>query len=321
MADELRARGPYFDIVHIHSLYQFPSLAASYYARVHRKPYLIAPHGSLDPYLRRHHRFRKGAYGLLVERRDLNNASAIHYTTQDELELAKPVGIRAPGVVAPLGINREEFSALPPRGTFRNLHPELQSGRLVTFLGRLTAKKGLDTLIRAFALVCKAFDDARLIIAGPDDEGHGAQVCTWLKEAGVYDRTLITGMITGDRKLALLADTDVWVLSSYTENFGVAVVEAMACGLPVVISDKVNIHREVTAAKAGLVVPCRAKEVASAIGAILGDPLLRLRLSVAAKRLATVDFTWEAAAAQLSEIYHRIVCSYPMPQTDKFLSR
>ncbi len=309
MARELRRRVREFDLVHVHSLYLFPTLAATHYARRAGVPYIIRPHGTLDPFLRRRHRIRKGIYNLMIERRNLNQAAAIHYTAQDELELARPLGIRAPGVVVPLGVNPEEFASLPSRGTFRRLHPELEGKRLIVFLGRLTPKKGLDLLARAFALVAKACRDTRLVIAGPDDEGHGRLVRTWLKDAGVYEQTSIVGMLEGEAKRALLADTDVWVLPSYTENFGVAVIEAMACGLPVVITDKVGLHREVSAASAGLVVVCDAQELAAAIRRVLEDPVLPQQLSASAQELVRSQFTWDIAAKKLIRLYEVISAS------------
>jgi glycosyltransferase involved in cell wall biosynthesis len=307
MARELRRRVSEFDIVHVHSLYLFPTLAAAHYARRFRVPYLIRPHGTLDPYLRRRHRFRKFLYSLLIERRNLNRASAIHYTAQEELELARPLGIRAPGVVVPLGVNGKAFEHLPARGEFRRHYPSLNGKLLVVFLGRLTPKKGLDLLIDAFPLVLRQFRDAHLVIAGPDDEGFGPRVRQWIGKAGVENATTLVGMVEGDRKLALLADTDVWVLPSYTENFGIAAVEAMACGLPIVLSDKVNIHREVSEAQAGLITGCDPVQVAAAISQLLGDQSLRQRLGAAARELVAAKFTWDSAATSLVGLYRELV--------------
>ncbi len=108
--------------------------------------------------------------------------------------------------------------------------------------------------------------DVHLVIAGPDNEGWGARVRTWLGEEGVLSRTTFTGMLLGPDKFAVLRDASMFVLPSYSENFGLAVIEAMAAGLPVIISDKVNIWREVHAGGAGRVIPC------DAIGAGRPDP-------------------------------------------------
>jgi glycosyltransferase involved in cell wall biosynthesis len=299
----LRERMGEFDVVHVHSLYQFTTAVACHHARRRGVPYLVRPHGTLDPYLRRRHMTRKTVYDRLVQRDHLDCAAAIHCTSEGELGLIRPLGIRAPGVVVPLGLNPEEFADPPPRGRFRALHPELHDRRLIVFLGRLTPKKGLDLLVRAFALVARDRDDAHLVIAGPDDHGFERRVRDLLETMDLRDRATITGMLLGAEKRALLGDADVWVLPSYTENFAMAAVEAMACGLPVVLSDRVDIHGEVTRAGAGLVVPCDAGLVAAAISRVLDDAALARGLARAAADLVRTRFTWDAAATQLIRVY------------------
>lgn len=306
MAHALRNRMSEFDVVHVHSLYQFTTIAACHHARRGGVPYIVRPHGTLDPYLRRRHAIRKAIYDRLVQRGQLNGAAAIHYTSDDELELARPLGIRAPGVVVPLGVNLAEFADLPPRGSFRARHPEVGGRRLVVFLGRLTPKKGLDLLIRSFALVAAGRDDVHLVIAGPDDHGFERMVHGWLETGNLRHRATVTGMLRGTEKLALLADTDVWVLPSYTENFAMAAVEAMACGLPVVVSDRVNIHGEVGRAGAGLVVPCDPPAIGGAITRILDDAELAMGLGAAARDLVRRRFTWDAAASRLHHVYESL---------------
>jgi glycosyltransferase involved in cell wall biosynthesis len=303
MGRALRERVGTFDVVHVHSLYLFTTLAACHHAGRRRVPYVVRPHGTLDPYHRRRHPLRKALFDGLLQRRHLDRAAAIHYTSDDELELARPCGIRAPGVVVPLGVNPSDYAGLPPRGSFRALHPALGDRRLVVFLGRLTPKKGLDVLVGAFARVVRDRPDVHLVVAGPDDGGHARAVRRLVESLGLAARTTMTGMLLGQRKLALLADTDVWVLPSHGENFGIAAVEAMACGLPVVISDRVNIHRDVAAAAAGLVVPCDPAAVADAIGRVLDDPALRRRMAAAGPALVQGSFTWDVTARRLASLY------------------
>jgi len=302
LARALRERMPAFDVVHVHSLYLFTTLAACHYAGRRRVPYVVRPHGTLDPYLRRRHALRKAVWDGLLQRRHLDRAAAVQYTSEDERELARPFGIRAPAVVVPLGVDPAEFEALPARGSFRALHPQLRGRRLVVFLGRVTPKKGLDVLVAAFGRVAAEVPDAHLVIAGPDD-GHGQAVGRMIDALGLRARTTTTGMVAGRERLALLADADAWVLPSYTENFAIAAVEALACGVPVVISDRVNIHRDVSAAGAGLVTPCDPAAVAGAISRVLGDDGLRERLRAAGPALVRRSFTWDVAVARLLSLY------------------
>jgi glycosyltransferase involved in cell wall biosynthesis len=303
MARAVRERIRRFDLVHVHSLYQFTTTAASHYAQRWRVPYIVRPHGTLDPYLRRRHAVRKAVYDRVVQRGQLDRAAAIHYTSQDELELARPLGIRAPGVVVPLGVNVREFDPLPPRGCFRARHPGLEGKRLIVFLGRLTQKKGIDLLVQAFARLATEFPDAHLVLAGPEDSGFGRIVQGWVDSAGLRHRTTTTGILLGRQKLELLADTDIWVLPSYTENFAMAAVEALACGLPVVLTDRVNIHAELSGAGAGLVVGCDPGELATAIRRLLTDEGLRRRLMAAGPGLVRGRFTWDRAAERMVEVY------------------
>ena len=277
-----------FDIVHIHNLYLFHTWVTAHYCRKYRIPYVISPHGTLDPFIRRKSRWKKAVYNFLIEARNLNRAVAIHYTAQLEMELAHAaMSIKAPGAVVPLGSDLQEYLELPPPGTFRHRFPEVGENLIILFLSRINYKKGLDLLAKSFGLIARRRDDVRLVIAGPDNEGYGRQVRQWLAEEGVLKYTVFTGMLTGVDKLAAFADADLFVLPSYTENFGIAIIEAMACGLPVVISNRVNIWREV--GKAGVVVDCDADKLAEVLLKMLDDSEGRKKLGAMGKRLCGPD--------------------------------
>ena len=237
-----------YDIVHIHSLYLFHGLVAAHYCRKHGVPYLIRPCGALDPYLYKRHRLRKYICDVLFENRNIRNAVAVHFTTEEEKQLARPFIHGTTGVVAPLGINIAQYDDLPEPGIFRSAYPEVGSKKIILFFGRINHKKGLDILVDAFARATRSRKDLHLLLAGPDNEGYGVKVRKWIAEKGIGGQVTFTGMLHGKMKLAVMQDAAVFVLPSYTENFGISVVEAMACGLPVIISDKVNIWREVAGA-------------------------------------------------------------------------
>lgn len=302
LARGLKRTIPGQDIVHIHSLYLFHDWVAGHYCRAAGTPYLIRPHGTLDPYLHRRHRWRKSVMDVAFQNRVLRHAAAIHYTTDEEMTLAAPFAQGAPGVVVPNGLDMAAYECLPARGAFRARHPEIGGKTIVLFFGRLNFKKGLDILVRAFAAVARQRDDVHLVIAGPDD-GMKAKTVGWLAEAGITGNTTFTGMLLGDDKMALLADCDLFVLPSHSENFGIAVVEAMASGLPVVVSDKVNIWREVVAAKAGVVAPPEAEAFSREMSAILNDPAKRQTLSANARAFARARYDWTAIAERLEAVY------------------
>jgi glycosyltransferase involved in cell wall biosynthesis len=208
----------------------------------------------------------------LFEHRNIRRAAALHFTTAEEQALAAPYTFDTPGLVVPLGIGADEFAVMPEPGSFRRRHPEIGHQRIILFFGRVNFKKGLDILAKAFGAVARRCQDVHLVIAGPDNEGWGARVRTWLSEEGVLGRTTFTGMLLGPDKLAVLRDASLFVLPSYSENFGLAVIEAMAAGLPVIISDQVNIWREVENNRAGRVIPCDPGALAAQILEILAHP-------------------------------------------------
>jgi glycosyltransferase involved in cell wall biosynthesis len=316
----LRTVIPTVDIVHIHSIYLFHSTVGAYLCRRFHVPYVIKPHGTLDPYLRRRHRLRKWLHEMIVERRSFRGAAAIQFTATEEMELAtktrigrrlfeSTIGAIVPnGVVIPEAFEPEESGA-DSEGLVQQF-PELRGKRIVLFLGRINFKKGLDILSAAFARLCRKRDDIHLLIAGPDNEGYGLRVKESLLAENVLDRVTFAGMLRGAYKNAAFQMSEIFVLPSYSENFGIAIVEAMAQGLPVVVSDRVNIWREIDDAAAGLVIRCDAAELTTALSRLLDDSELRTSMGKRGTKLVERSFTWPIAAEQMLNLYERILKGY-----------
>ena len=243
-----------FDLVHVHSLYLFHDGLRGAARRRAKVPYLVRPHGALDPYIHRRRRAKKAIFDHWFQNRMLAGAAAIHYTAEEEMRLASPFVHGAPGDRRAQRARSRRVCPAAAGGDFRRRHPEIGEAPIVLFFGRLNFKKGLDILADAFARLGPRAAGAWLVIAGPDG-GYRTATEGFVDAAGIRDRTIFTGLLQGEDKLAALADADLFVLPSYSENFGIAVIEAMACGLPVVISDKVNIWREIVADGAGLATP------------------------------------------------------------------
>ena len=303
LARALRQEIKGVDLVHVHNLYLFHDLVTGYYCRAHGVPYLIQPHGALDPFIHRRHRGRKRFMEWGFQNRTIRKASAILFTTAAERELAAPFTFGTPGVMVPLGMDLDEFRGMPEPGSFRRRYPEIGDKPIILFFGRVNFKKGLDILAKAFGAVARRRQDVHLVIAGPDNEGWGARVRTWLGEEGVLGRTTFTGMLLGPDKLAVLRDASMFVLPSYSENFGLAVIEAMAAGLPIIISDKVNIWREVESAGAGKVVPCEAGKLTEAILDLLDKPEMARQMGQKGQALVRDEFQWPDIAVRLQETY------------------
>jgi len=307
MALALNKEIPKFDIVHIHSLYLFHGMAAGHFARKHGVPYIVRPHGTLDPVMYARHRGRKRIMETLFENRNIRLADALHYTTEEELLLAKPYVHGSSGFVVPNGVNTSEYADLPVKGTFRRGYRLLDGKKMLLFFSRINFKKGLDILVEAFRDIHRRHPDTVLVLTGPDDENYGHKVKEWLAKANLSDFVIFTGMLTGRDKLAVLRDADVFILPSYTENFGIAVVEAMACEVPVVISDKVNIWREVVQEGAGRAVPCDPAKVAEAVSEILDHPELGAEMGRQGKQLVEKYYEWTQVGAQLEQEYRQLI--------------
>jgi glycosyltransferase involved in cell wall biosynthesis len=298
-----------FDIVHIHSLYLFHTLCSAYYCNKYDVPYVLRPHGTLDPYIYKRHRLRKRIVEFLFQNEVTRRSSAIHYVTDEEMSLAKQYSFGRPGIVVPIGLNIDEYVNFTPSSRLLDRFPELAGKKIVLFLGRINFKKGLDILVPAFSSVAKKRDDVHLLIAGPDDESYGKQVALWLKNEGVFSKSTFTGMLHGEEKLEAFYRSSVFVLPSYSENFGISVLEAMACGLPVIISEKVNLKSTVIEADAGIVVPCDVKSFASSILKVIDDEEFGRRLGANGSRIVRERYLWEECAKRLIEEYNVILKS------------
>jgi glycosyltransferase involved in cell wall biosynthesis len=297
-----------FDIVHVTGVFRATPLLGGYYARRYGKPYLISPRGSLMGETLAHRALRKKAYLWLVERRNLARAGAIHFTTPLEMEEyeQEKLPLRKAFII-PNGLDVKEFGIRIPPGTFREKFRIAADRRIVLFLSRINWKKGLDTLIPAFAEIVKKEPKAILVIAGGDDEGYGTKVKMQVARCKLQDKVIFTGMLVGEDKVAAYHAADVFVLPSYAENFGMVVAEAMACGVPVVITPRVGLAPYVQEAGAGVVVEKDVAAVTSAIIRILGDSLSARAMGEAGRKLVVERFSMESVADAFLEAYNTLI--------------
>jgi glycosyltransferase involved in cell wall biosynthesis len=252
----LRENLGHFDGVVIHGLWQWHSYG-SYCVVRGRVPYVVFPHGMLDPYFKRAFpvkHFKKQVYWLAREYRVLRDAKAVCFTTPIERDAA--TGTMWPQrwnpAVVSFGTSEPTGDQATQREMFLTRYPALRERRFFLFLSRIHAKKGCDLLLEAYGRVA-ADTDIDLVIAGPDEEGLRPQLEAQARRLGIERRVHWTGMLEGDLKWGALHAAEAFVLPSHQENFGVAVVEAMACGVPVLISDKVNIWPDIAHDEAGIV--------------------------------------------------------------------
>jgi glycosyltransferase involved in cell wall biosynthesis len=300
----LRARAGEFDVVHVHSLYLYPTYAAAREARKAGVPYVVTPHGSLDPWIRRRGRVRKAVADLTWQRRALERAAALQVATAGERRALDGVAPAVRRVVVPYGIHWERFQDAADGDLFRRRFLGGTDAPLLLNIGRISEKKRLDVLVRALALV-RADLDVRLAIVGPDEEDLSPRLRRLAESLGVGSSVSFTGMLIGRDRMAALAGADVWALPSAAENFGIAAVEAMAAGVPAIVSSAMDIAPEVTEAGAGLVCESTPEAVAESVAGIVSDERLRARLSETGRAFAR-RYDWSVVGPELAGVYAEV---------------
>jgi glycosyltransferase involved in cell wall biosynthesis len=249
-----------FDVVFMNGIWSFPGIAVRSAARRAGLPYGVFVHGALDPWFNRKYplkRVKKILYWP-IQYRVLHDAAAVFFTTSIERDLAETSFHPSDwnGTVIPYGITDPGESAELVAGQIEQFHsrmPALRGRRFLLFLGRIHEKKGCDLLLEAFARVANLRPDADLVIAGPDQVGLQCRLQAQAEQRGIAGKVHWPGMLRGDLKWGALRACEAFILPSHQENFGISVVEALAAGRPVLISNQVNIWPEIQADQVGLV--------------------------------------------------------------------
>ena len=297
-----------YDLLHIHALFSYATIPAAYWAKRLNIPYIVRPLGVLNRWGMTNRRawLKKLSFSL-IESRILSGAAAIHFTSeQEELEAAE-LGVSGRPIIIPNPVDVPPNVAKTNRGKFRARHPEVADRTLILFLSRLDRKKGLDLLLPAFADVRATGLKAALIIAGDGEPTFVESLKEDAVRLGIVSDVFWAGFLTGEEKWSALADADLFVLPSYSENFGISLVEAMTFAVPVIVSDQVAIHREVSAAKAGLVIPCRHQDLVVALAQLISDANLRLRMGSNGQRLVETELSPKIAWRRSQSLYRQLL--------------
>jgi glycosyltransferase involved in cell wall biosynthesis len=294
-----------FDVVHIHALFSYATLPAAFWAHRRGVPYIVRPLGTLNEWGMKNRRpwVKKLSFRLL-ESKVLEHAALVHYTSEQERLEADKLRVTAPAMIMPNAL--PDTANVTAVGRFRAQYAQLRGRRVILFLARLTEKKGLDLLLRAFAKVRQEVPDAALVVAGNGPEEFVRRLKAEATALGIEEDVLWPGFLQADEKQAALSDADLFVLPSFSENFGIAAVEAMAAGLPVVVTDQVGIHREIALEQAGVVVPCDIAPLASALTRLLHDPALRQSMGENGKSLARRKYSSVTLTRKLIVVYNKI---------------
>jgi glycosyltransferase involved in cell wall biosynthesis len=286
-------------VVHGHGLYVYPNAAVGRLARRHASPLVYHPHGMFEPWILARSRFKKRVAHVLFEDANFRHARLWRALTAREADQIRARGITAPVVVIPNGI--DPGPPPEPRTTAG------RSRRQVLFLGRLHPKKGLALLVEAWSHLARQSVDWEVVIAGPDELGHRAEIEALVRAAGLENSFRFLGPVVGEAKRACLLAADVFILPSHSEGFSVAILEAMAAGLPVVATTACNFP-ELAAAGAGWECAPTAAGVTSALAlALAAGDVERQQRGALARALVGARYAWPGLAAALHTECLRLV--------------
>jgi len=296
-----------YDLAHITSTWNFPVLAGSLACMLWGRPYIISPRGALsDEAIHLRTANLKRIYFSMIAKQYLKKAAAVHFTTVDEQTRSHHLLTNSKSFVVPNGIDLSEYADIGNE-YIPDILKELRGKKAILFLGRLNPIKGLDILVEAFKRIADEYQDVLLIMAGPDSDGYGATVKGWLIDAGILARVIFTGMIRGKDKLSIIKHSSLLILPSYSENFGMSAVEAMACGVPIVISNKVGIYREVEENRAGVIVETTPGSLYHGIKVLLDNEAFKEELAANGKKMVAEYYDIDKVADKMIGVYEGLI--------------
>lgn len=290
------------DAVHLHAVYLWPGLVAARLATRAGVPYVVSPRGMLvRDLIERKSRFSKKLWIALFERRTLAGAGAIHVTSEAEAEAVRELGLDlAPVVLVPNGV---DLPAAAPPATAAGAWAGAPPGERLLCLGRVSWEKGLERAIRALGRLERAV----LVIAGNDEAGLRPELERLAAKIGVGARVRFLGPVEGAAKWSLLASADLLVLPSFSESFGLVVLEALGVGTPAVVTPGVGAAAVVRRHDLGAVEAGDPEFLAAAIAGLLADPDRRRRIAERAPALIRSHYGWVAIAAEMERVYGALV--------------
>lgn len=298
-----------FDIIHSTGIFLMAASLGAYYAKKFKKPFVISPRGSLmEEPLSKKSSLKKKLYINLIDKNNFKIADAMHFTTEKEKEeyISSKLPLKK-SIVIPNGFDPSELGLKVSKGFFREKFLISKDKKIILFLSRLSWKKGLDTLIPAFAKVVKLNPDIILVLVGGDDEGYKKNIQLLITNYQLQNKVIFTGMLTGKDKIAAYQDADVFVLPSYSENFGNVVLEALYFNLPVIITKNVGIAPIIEKYKAGLVINKDKNELEEAIVKVLSDNDFVKNMGENGKKLLEQEFSWPQIADRFIKEYEEVI--------------
>lgn len=306
------------DIVHVNGIYTYPVTIGARIAKQLNKPYIIALRGGLEPWGYKQKHWKKHAFFNTILKPLLRTAGCMHVTSENEMDNCIALGLNGPYTIIPNGINPECYMNLPAPDSAEEIWPCLKNRRIILFLSRLSKEKGLDMLLRVWGELSRKHNDILLVIAGPDDRGYEKNVRKMIRQGKLSQSVTVTGNVTGRKKLMLYSRSDLFILPSYSENFGNVVAEALACGVPV-ITTKATPWQDINKYDCGRWVPINEKAIEEALVSLLNmTSAAREAMGKRGRELINKYYTWDMSAGKMITVYQCVlegekVPLYPKP--------
>nr|WP_272507959.1 glycosyltransferase [Salinibacter ruber] len=301
LRDACRSRVEEFDYVYVYGIWNYPAIAAGAACREKSVPYIVSPRTGLMEWPLRQGWLQKKIYLWLFGYQYLEGAWAIHYTTEVEKRESEQLGFDVPGFVVPNCMDFSEFEQLPDARRFRIRYGISGDIPLLLFLSRIEPRKGLELSLRAFAQVRSNVPNAHFVVAGPGEDEYVQQLQELAVEFGIDEATTFTGYVDAAERLEALVDADVFILTSHTENFAMAAVEAMAAETPVLLSEEVGVAKNAHAAQAGISVSLEEDEITESLERFLTSPSLQEEMGRNGPIHVRSSYQPESVAQQLIE--------------------
>ncbi|WP_223209980.1 glycosyltransferase [Picosynechococcus sp. NKBG042902] len=300
-----------YDLVETHYLFSYASSCSAAIARQFGTPYLVNTIGQLTPWALAQGELKKKIYSTVIERRNLNRAATIHCTSNGEAEDVSQFGIQTPKMVLPLGVT-PPISIPDAKQKLRQQYQIPADVPIILFLSRLHPKKRPDLLLQTLEQLSLDYS-FHLIMAGSGTPVYIKTLKDLAATLKLTSHTTFTGFVTGQDKDLLLQGSDLFVLPTYSENFGIVLAEAMVAGLPVITTAGTQIAPDIADAEAGLIVDGDSTALGAAISQLLQNPHQRTILGQNGQRFALNNYAWPAIAQNLATAYEAIVKQQPLP--------
>jgi glycosyltransferase involved in cell wall biosynthesis len=289
------------DILHSHGLWMFPNLYARQAAIRLGIPLVVSPRGMLEEWSLGQSRTKKFIVWHLFERVNLAAAALLHATSDMEASSLRKLGLRQPIAIIPNGVDQSTDDLPVDREILETTHPELIGRRWLLFLSRIHPKKGVAELLTVWRKVESRFPDWQLILAGPDLDGYA--LAARRRSRGIEGRVTFTGMLTGSKKRSALSNSELFILPTHSENFGVAIAEALAAGLPV-ITTKGAPWRELETHRCGWWIDLNESELVKSIETAVGlTPEVLREMGRRGRELMATKYSWTGVGRQMADAY------------------